>query len=309
MDWPESTHPILTVFPRGMKRDGGRAGPETVVRTNPARWTSRYGSIVTTTYGIGSADGMNEHGLAGHLLYLNATDFGPRDVNKPGLQAGLWLQYALDNARTVTEALGLLEQVQIVMVEAHGHKATVHLALEDATGDSAILEHLNGKVVIHHGRDYRVMTNDPPYDDQLALLKKMAAENDFANPSSNTPLPGNVSPTDRFQRAAYYERVLPEPRNTREAVASMFAIMANVSVPFGAPYKNFGIYNTEYRSVADLTSRTYYFQLTTSPSVIWASLPHFNLSAGQPVMALDPDNIALAGNVTSMFRSLAPPPF
>lgn len=27
MDWPESTHPILTVLPRGMQRDGDGAGP------------------------------------------------------------------------------------------------------------------------------------------------------------------------------------------------------------------------------------------------------------------------------------------
>jgi len=26
MDWPESTEPILTVFPRGMKRNGGLLG-------------------------------------------------------------------------------------------------------------------------------------------------------------------------------------------------------------------------------------------------------------------------------------------
>jgi len=47
MDWPESTQPVLTVLPRGMARDGGRAGPEVVVKENPARWTSKYGSMVT----------------------------------------------------------------------------------------------------------------------------------------------------------------------------------------------------------------------------------------------------------------------
>ena len=307
MDWPESTQPILTILPRGMKRDGGRAGPETIVETNSARWASKYGSLVTTVYGIGSVDGLNEHGLAGHLLYLNATDYGPRDTSKPGLHAGLWLQFALDNASSVNEALALLDTIQVVMVEAHGHKATVHLAIEDASGDSAIVEYIDGKPVVHHGRDYRVMTNDPPYDQQLVLLKKMADANDFANPSSNTPLPGNVSPTDRFQRAAYYQRVLPEPKNEREAVASMFAIMANVSVPFGAPYKGFGVYNTEYRTVTDLTNRTYFFQLTTSPSVIWARLPHFNLAAGAPVMMLDPDNIALSGDVASKFKAAKAP--
>src|SRR5262249_35146366 len=62
MDWPESTHPILTMLPRGMSRDGGRAGPQVVVADNPARWTSKYASLVTSIYGIGTADGLNERG-------------------------------------------------------------------------------------------------------------------------------------------------------------------------------------------------------------------------------------------------------
>jgi penicillin V acylase-like amidase (Ntn superfamily) len=66
MEWPESTQPMLTVLPRGMKRDGGRAGSEVIVKDNPARWTSRYGSLVTTIYGIGTADGLNERGLGAH---------------------------------------------------------------------------------------------------------------------------------------------------------------------------------------------------------------------------------------------------
>lgn len=36
MDWPESTEPVLTVFPRGVARDGGRIGDEVVVAENPA---------------------------------------------------------------------------------------------------------------------------------------------------------------------------------------------------------------------------------------------------------------------------------
>ena len=66
MDWPESTHPRLMVLPRGMKRDGGLIGGSVVVSENPARWTSKYGSIVTTLYGIAQADGFNEKGLGAH---------------------------------------------------------------------------------------------------------------------------------------------------------------------------------------------------------------------------------------------------
>lgn len=305
MDWPESTEPKLVVFPKGIARDGGRVGSDVVVKENAAKWVSTYGSIVTTIYGIGTVDGLNERGLGVHLLYLNAADFGPREPDKPGIQAALWGQYVLDNAATVAEALDLLGKVQIVMAEARGHRANVHLALEDASGDSAIVEYIGGKPVVHHGRDYTIMTNDPAYDEQLALLKSM----DFSKPSSDMPLPGNVNPRDRFQRAAYYAAMLPEPKSEREAVAGVLAIMRNVSVPFGAPYKGFGIYNTEYRTAMDLTNRRYFFELTTSPNVVWADLSKFDLSAGAPVMAVDPDNIELAGNVSTFFEKMAAPPF
>jgi len=36
-----------------------------------------------------------------------------------------------------------------------------HLALADASGDSAIFEYISGKLVIHHDRKYTVMTNSP----------------------------------------------------------------------------------------------------------------------------------------------------
>jgi choloylglycine hydrolase len=40
--------------------------------------------------------------------------------------------------------------------------------------------------------------------------------------------------------------MVPPPKSEGEGVASVVAIMRNVSVPFGAPYKSFGVYNTEY---------------------------------------------------------------
>ncbi len=175
--------------------------------------------------------------------------------------------------------------------------------MEDASGDSAIIEYIDGKPVIHHGRQYLVMTNDPSYEEQLALLKQQ----DFSKPSSTMPLPGNVNPQDRFQRATYYSAMLPEPKSEREAVAGILAIARNVSVPFGAPYKGFGIYNTEYRTAIDLKSKRYFFELTTSPNVIWADLPKFNLAAGTSVVMLDPDGISLSGDVTGKFHAVKAP--
>ena len=156
---------------------------------------------------------------------------------------------------------------------------------------------------MHQGKQYQVMTNSPTYDEQLALLAKQ----DFSHPSSEMPLPGNVNAVDRFQRATYYLAMLPEPANEREAVAGVLAIMRNVSVPFGAPYKGMGIYNTEYRTVVDITNKRYFFEYSTLPNVIWAELNGFDLSPGSPVMLLNPIDLSLSGDVTSRFEQTAAP--
>ncbi len=298
MDWPESTEPLIVAFGRGRERDGGKLAGEVIVADNPLRWRSRYATLVTTVYGIGTVDGLNERGLGVHALYLKSTTVGPRDPDLPALHTGLWAQYLLDQAATVAEALELMNGVQLVMVSSHGRDATLHLALEDADGDSAIIELADGRLVVHHGRQYTLMTNDPSYDQQLELL----AQQDFSHPSRDMALPGNVNPVDRFQRAAYYSALLPTPRSVREAVAGVMAIMRNVSVPFGAPYGEFGVYNTEYRTVCDLSHRLYFFELTTSPSIIWVDFDKLagRLSGTEP-LAVEPYDDTLSGEVTDRF--------
>ncbi|MFV0416429.1 MAG: linear amide C-N hydrolase [Chthoniobacterales bacterium] len=304
MDWPISTEPKLTIFPRGQFRHGGRLGETEIVTERPTEWTSKYASLVTTIYGLGAADGINECGLTVHMLYLTTTDFGERDTTRSGVHAGLWAQLLLDQAASVKEALALLQKIQPVMLEFQGMRTTVHLAIEDTTGDSAIIEYVGGKQVVHHGKEFQIMTNDPPYDEQLAHL----AQFDFTGATRETPLPGNVSPKDRFIRAFYYLKALPEPKSEREAIASILAIARNVSVPFGAPNKKPGsLYNTEYRTATDLTHGWYFFELTTAPNVIWTKLANFSLDPGAPVMALDPNDITLSGDVTGHFQKIPSP--
>jgi penicillin V acylase-like amidase (Ntn superfamily) len=298
MDWPESTEPLLVAFSAGRDREGGLIGGSTIVADNPLRWTSKYATLVTSVYGLGGIDGMNERGLALHGLYLEDTDYGPRDPSRPGVHAGMWPQYLLDQAADVAEAVALMDDIDVVMATAHGFDATIHLALEDASGDSAIIEFAHGKPVVHHGRQFTVMTNDPTYDEQLALL----AAQDFSHPGDSMPLAGNMNPVDRFQRAAYYSSLLPPPKSERQAVAGVMAIMRNVSVPFGAPDDKFGIYDTEYRTVADLTKHVYYFELTTSPSIVWVRFDDLELPEAGAALAVDPYDDDLVGDVTDRFR-------
>lgn len=283
MDWPESTHPVLMVLPRGLNHTGDVPGaPHTVAQ--PVHWTSDYASLVTGIYGVGAVDGFNEKGLGAHLLYLNATEYPVQQSPGPEIQPGLWAQYVLDQAATVNEALHLLERIHPVMITVRGFKAALHLVLEDAEGDSAIVEYLNGRMTIHHSSKWTVVTNDPDYTTQLHLL----SQQNLTHASSNLPLPGNVSSTDRFIRATYFSQLLKTPAAPDLAIAKLLSVMRNVSVPSDAPYHGNGTYTTEYRTITDLTRKQYLFELTARPEIASIDLNNFSLEKGAPVMSWDP---------------------
>ena len=165
MDWVDATKTNLWAFPKGLQRDGG-------VGEGSLGWTSKYGSVIATIYDVATVDGMNEAGLVGNVLYLAESDYGPADTDKPKISVGAWLQYVLDNFATVSEAVDALRDDPFTLIAPalpNGRAATGHVALSDPSGDSAIFEYLDGKLVIHHGPDMKVMTNSPPYDQQLAI--------------------------------------------------------------------------------------------------------------------------------------------
>ncbi|HEV3112428.1 MAG TPA: linear amide C-N hydrolase [Candidatus Binataceae bacterium] len=300
MDWFEPMHTNLWALPRGIKRSG-------LAGKNSLRWTSKYGSLVAVVYNFASADGINEKGLDANILWLAESDFGSRNENLPGLSLSLWAQYYLDNFATVNDAVEATRQtrLQLVPVTISSKEkitSTVHLSLADKTGDSAIIEYVGGKPIIYHGRNYTVMTNSPTFDKQLELAKQ------YQGLGGDKPLPGTSEAADRFVRASYYEKNLPEPANYREAVAGVLSVMRNVSAPFGtAEPGRPNISATIFRTLADLTNGVYFFESTSSPDIVWVNMEKLNFAAGGPVEKLDLVNHRdLVGNVTPMFRPAAP---
>lgn len=278
MDWFEDIRSNMWVLPRGAARDG-------LAPKNPLKWTSKYGSLVVTAYDAGTADGINEKGLAAHMLYLPETAVGPRDEAVPGLTMSLWEQYYLDQFATVAEAVAAFkaQPYQLLMaVEPMSKKpTTVHIALDDAAGDSAILECINGEVKFYHGRDYTVMTNQPSFDQQIVNLKQ------YRGFGGDKKLPGTHEPGDRFARGAYYVKNLPKPQSDREAVAAVMSVMRNVSAPFGiADPERPNVSTTVWRTVTDLTNRVLYYDSVFSPQVFWVDAKKLNFEAGAPVKKL-----------------------
>jgi penicillin V acylase-like amidase (Ntn superfamily) len=303
MDWQDDILSDIWIFPRGMRRDG-KAGANSLI------WTSKYGSVITSAYGVATTDGVNEAGLAANVLWLVESqypDFGPN--SKPGLTIAAWAQYVLDNFATVQEAVSALEATPFTLVTdkvpGQDRLATLHLAMSDASDDSAIVEYINGRQVIHHDRKFQVMTNSPIFDQQLALNTY------WQQIGGAVMLPGTNRASDRFARASFYVHALPKFDDPDIALAAMFSVIRNSSVPYGITTPNEpNISSTRWRTVVDHRRRLYFFESALTPNTFWIDLKKidFSASTGQvKTLALgEHQRNVFAGETSNKFKGAKP---
>lgn len=310
MDWEEDMASNLWVFPAGLQRDGA-AGPKSI------QWTSKYGSVTVSGYDAGSTDGMNEKGLVANLLYLDESDYGKPAGGRPFLSIAAWPQYVLDSFATVAEAVEALAKEPFSLLAPtlpNGAAAALHLAISDSSGDSAIFEYVAGKLVIHHGKQYTVMTNSPVYDQQLAIEAYWKGVGGLAF------LPGTNRAADRFARAAFLLGAIPKKLDPRfikgvpdqsyayQAMAAVMSVQRAVSVPLGISTPGQpNISSTLWRTVANQKDLVYSFDSATRPNTFWVSLHRLDLKPGAPVRKLTIQNgEVFSGEVSGQFKDASP---
>ncbi|BCP53497.1 choloylglycine hydrolase [Kaistia sp. 32K] len=310
MDWKEDMASNLWAFPAGIERDGA-SGPKSI------RWTAKYGSVITSGYEAGSTDGMNEKGLVANILYLAESQYSKPVDGRPYLSISLWAQYTLDNFATVNEAVEHLRAEPFNLLAPtlpNGAPASLHLAISDSTGDSAIFEYVEGKLQIHHGKDFAVMTNSPIYSEQLAL-------NSYWKEIGGLKfLPGTNRAADRFARASFLLDAIPKQKDPNyiegvpgqsfqyQAVASVLGVQRAVSVPLGITTPDQpNISSTIWRSISDQKNLIYYFDSATRPNTFWVSLAKLDLKPGAPVKKLTIQHgEVFSGEVSGEFKPAKP---
>jgi choloylglycine hydrolase len=308
MDWPYDFNTHFYVIPRGTKNTGIRGGLE---------WESRYGAVVAAgsmTPGgpiDGAFDGLNEKGLGANLLYLAEADFGKEpQPPKPKVSMGAWVTYVLSKYATVAEVVADFEKDPLYIVPTTfgpggaGHP-TIHLSVTDATGDSAIIEYIAGKPVIHHDRANQVMTNSPVFEQQLTLNRY------WERMDGTKMLPGSHQSEDRFVRASYYLKRLGDAEtDPRRQVAGVMSVMRNVSVPWGAPDPEHpNIAPTYWRTVLDHGRRVYYFESALSPYVVGVDLKKIDFAPGSGIrsVALEGEKaFQLSGDISGELKPAQP---
>lgn len=295
MDWSDDLYTNLFVFPRGIMRHGQ-------AMVNPLTWSSKYGSIAATAYDQITTDGLNEKGLAAHVLWLKESDYGQRDAKRQGLSITMWAQYFLDNFASVQEAIQATNsqnfQIEPFVDPATKRAIKLHLALEDKTGDSAIIEYINGQVYIYHSRQYTVLTNSPNYKKQLENVTL------YTGFGGDKPIPGAMGSRARFVRGSYYLKYLPNVDTKEASITQTLSALRTITEPYHDVHQSGKDFNpTLWHTLIDLTDQTYYFNNSTQLNYVWTNLNNFDLSQHAEILKLDMvQHPEYTGDVTKLFK-------
>jgi choloylglycine hydrolase len=266
---------LVIVNKRGVVKTSRMEAPNV-----PARWTSKYGSVTFNQYGRENpTGGMNEMGLVVELMWLDEAKYPTADA-RPAVAVLEWIQYHLDTAATTKEVIKNSEDIRI------DSKIPLHYLVNDKAGNTAAIEFLDGKLVVHAGDDLTVpaLANDT-YEKSWSYAREVKAF------GGTKPLPDTPSSFDRFTRAADRSTGFARSGKTgREAVDYAFATLESVEQKGG----------TQWSIVYDQKRGRVYFRTTKSPAIKSIDVKGFDYSCGSPVKVIDVD-WEQSGDITARF--------
>lgn len=298
----------ITVIPRNLAMQGVGIDSKPGSGLN---WTTKYAVAGMNALGMPVlVDGMNEKGLVGGLL--NAPNTAVYQVVHPAESANSIasiqiLIYALTNYATVEEVKAGFSKIKVnksIIPAYNNQSAPVRMTLHDAKGKSIVIEYLKGELVITDNPT-SVMTNDPPFRDQLnnignyanltSVEKNALVINgtSYGPPSSGSGLhglPGDYLSPSRFIRAIFLTKSVPSNYSTVQQTNTAWHILGSFDIPPGAislPATNAygggagGIEVTEWSVVADNKNMMYYLKMFESTNVQAFDLKRMEVNAKQ----------------------------
>jgi len=262
---------------------------------HPLIWKSRYASVVFhagNRFKPGlSANGMNEKGLVASAMLLKSTGYPPLNQELPTLNTSEWVQYVLDNYQTVQELVDDSANYQLLPSTYRGVTLSYHLVVNDAEGNSAVIEYLNGRLVVHSKDQLSHMAiTNTEYDSAVMLL------NDYKDFGGSKMLPGSNDSNSRFVRAAHYLNRLPSFIAKEEHIAYAFNGLSTVAQGPGTKTP------TQLSIVFDAHDKTIYFRSINESAIRVIALADFNFDGLYQPRGLNPYQ-HLSGDVVKEFRS------
>jgi len=258
-DW-DAAAGLLVINPRGLAKksvvtDGAK----------PVRWTSRYGSVSFNQYGREfPLGGMNEAGLAMEVLWLSETVY-PKAGDRPFIGTLQWVQYCLDSFRSVTDVVASASEFAI------SGPADLHFITCDQSGNCAVIEFLDGKVVSRSERTLPlpVLTNNT-FNESLEYLNRTLGYG------------GDPITPDGTGSLARFARIAKGSHAARSAggdlpVGDAFAILSDVAQPG----------STQWSIVYELQNQQVHFRSSGNAEIRTVNLAELDLDCTAEPLMLD----------------------
>lgn len=241
-------------------------------------WASKFGSITFNQYGKEfPTGGMNEKGLVVELMWLDETHYPQKDA-RPTVNVLQWIQYQLDNNATVEEVIKSDKTVRI-----QTRDVPLHYLVADATGNVATIEFLEGKMVVHNGKElpFPVLTNS------TYTSSAETANNYFK--TKDEKLPQNNS-LERFVTACNMIQQLNANNVSGSLTDYAFSILNKVSQ---------GDY-TKWSIVYDITNKEIQFKTQSNTTIKTIRIDGFDFSCSSPAKMYNM-NQGDKGDITAKF--------
>lgn len=307
-DWINKETAIV-INPRGMTNHD----PLYKRHNKLLKWKSKYGSITVNLVEKnkvlpGAMVGMNEKGLGVLALWQINAKY-PTKPTKPVISTDLLAKYFLDNAAAVPQAIQLAKQIDVepsTLSDMDAAKVAktlgidrkyisdidLHLFLQDEKGRAAVIEYVNGKLVIDSGKSLPILAiSNSVYADSINYIKQFKA---FGGIKA---LPGEFDSLSRFAKAVYALKVMPSVDSKQQAVSYLFNALS---------YAQSHAPDTQWTALFNLSDKILYLRSIDNQKIRIVRLRKFNLSKGEPLRFLSINN-NLSGYVESEFKTLHQP--
>lgn len=293
----------MALIPRGYKFTS-----QTPIENAGLKYTTKYAAIGSFSFdNVKILDGLNEKGLSVGVFYFPVfAKYAPiTSKNKhKALSPVDFPNWILTQFATVGEVRKAIENNKVVIVPTvmknwGPQPPPFHYIVYDKTGNSIIIEPIDGKLVIYDN-PLGVITNAPTFDWHMINLRNYLALNpkstqkisvnkldlkEIGQGNGMLGLPGDFSSPSRFIRAAVFSATAVPPQTSKDGINQIFHILNAFDIPIGvAREERDGLTLTDYTmftTAIDPQNLRYYYKSYDDQTIRSIDLKKLDLTGTQ----------------------------
>jgi len=268
---------MVFINKRGVQKTGYTWEQLTSVERNTNSciyWTPIYGSLTFNAFGRDLPDGgMNERGL--FIWEMTGGSTFDTIAERPRLFMSQWIQYQLDNFKSVGEVLNNLSAIGL-------DGWNWHFFIADKEGETAAIEFIDGVTIIYTKDNMPIpIMGNGRYSEDMSILKQFDGfGGSIAIDNTDPNLPGMV-------KAA---KLIKDYDATEKIEDYGFSILEKLSGKV-----------SKWAVIFDVKNLKCYFRTAQFPNIKSFSINAIDFSANTPVQILNIQNADLTENVNNDF--------